>query len=48
VPNARLWISRQGIDANMQAEEPESSRAVCHQHEIECTFTVTLVTVTRS
>lgn len=33
--HARVRISYQDLDGNMQSEEPEDLRAVCHQHEID-------------
>ncbi|MGY4487452.1 peptide deformylase [Bradyrhizobium sp. LM3.2] len=33
--HARVRISYQDIDGNMQTEESETLRAVCHQHEID-------------
>ncbi len=33
--HARVQISYQDLDGNMQAEESEALRAVCHQHEID-------------
>src|SRR3954464_5950176 len=33
--HARVRISYQDIDGNMQSEESEALRAVCHQHEID-------------
>src|SRR5580700_10394769 len=33
--HARLRISYRDIDGNMQSEESEGLRAVCHQHEID-------------
>ena len=33
--HARVRISYQDIDGNMQTEESEGLRAVCHQHEID-------------
>ena len=33
--HARLRITYQDLDGNMQTEESEALRAVCHQHEID-------------
>jgi len=33
--HARVRISYQDVDGNMQSEESEGLRAVCHQHEID-------------
>jgi peptide deformylase len=33
--HARVRISYQDLDGNMQTEESEGLRAVCHQHEID-------------
>lgn len=33
--HARVRISYQDLDGNMQTEEPDGLRAVCHQHEID-------------
>ena len=33
--HARVRISYQDLDGNMQTEESEALRAVCHQHEID-------------
>ena len=33
--HARVRISYQDVDGNMQTEESEALRAVCHQHEID-------------
>lgn len=33
--HARVRISYQDLDGNMQSEESEALRAVCHQHEID-------------
>ena len=33
--HARVRISYQDVDGNMQTEESEGLRAVCHQHEID-------------
>jgi len=33
--HARVRISYQDVDGNLQAEESEGLRAVCHQHEID-------------
>ena len=33
--HARIRISYQDVDGNMQAEESDGLRAVCHQHEID-------------
>ena len=33
--HARVRISYQDVDGNMQREESEALRAVCHQHEID-------------
>jgi peptide deformylase len=33
--HARVRISYRDIDGNLQTEEPEGLRAVCHQHEID-------------
>ncbi|SEM70841.1 peptide deformylase [Bradyrhizobium sp. OK095] len=33
--HARVRISYQDIDGNMQSEESDALRAVCHQHEID-------------
>ena len=33
--HARLRITYRDLDGNMQIEEPEGLRAVCHQHEID-------------
>jgi peptide deformylase len=33
--HARIRISYQDVDGNMQSEESEGLRAVCHQHEID-------------
>jgi peptide deformylase len=33
--HARVRISFQGLDGNLQTEESDGLRAVCHQHEID-------------
>jgi peptide deformylase len=33
--HARVRISHQDVDGNMQTEESDGLRAVCHQHEID-------------
>jgi peptide deformylase len=33
--HARIRISYQDVDGNMQTEESDGLRAVCHQHEID-------------
>jgi len=33
--HARVRVSYQDVDGNLQSEESEGLRAVCHQHEID-------------